>query len=78
MWLVCHDRGFISQPLIHLFIGNNLNHYNQADLSMRLPFLEWAFNSRNNTVDNVIELITILDSIEKKPEEQTRNGRNAR
>ena len=45
---------------------------------MRLPFLEWAFNSRNNTVDNVIELITILDSIEKKPEEQTRNGRNAR
>ena len=32
---------------------------------MRLPFLEWAFNSRNNTVDNVIELIIILDWIEK-------------
>ena len=32
---------------------------------MRLLFLEWAFNSRNNTVDIVIELILILDCINK-------------
>ena len=32
---------------------------------MRLPFLEWAFNSRRNTVDVVTELITILKWTEK-------------
>ena len=32
---------------------------------MRLPLLEWAFNSRNNTVDIVIELIIILKWTEK-------------
>ena len=32
---------------------------------MCLLFLEWAFNSRNNTVDIVIELILILDWINK-------------
>ena len=26
---------------------------------MRLPFSDWAFNSRSNTVDVVIELIII-------------------
>ena len=35
---------------------------------MRLLFLEWAFNSRNNTGDIVIELIFILDWINKNPE----------
>ena len=32
---------------------------------MRLPFSEWAFNSRSNTVDVVIELIIILEWKEK-------------
>ena len=32
---------------------------------MRLPFWKWAFNSRNNTVNNVIESIFILDWINK-------------
>ena len=32
---------------------------------MRLPFLEWAFNSLSNTVDDVIELIIILEWKEK-------------
>ena len=32
---------------------------------MRLPLLEWAFNSPNNTVDIVIELIIILKGTEK-------------
>ena len=32
---------------------------------MRLPFLEWAFNSRSNTVDFVIELIINLEWKEK-------------
>ena len=32
---------------------------------MRLPLLEWVFNSRNNTVDIVIELIIILKRTEK-------------
>ena len=35
---------------------------------MRLPYLEWAFNSRNNTVDIVIELIFILDWRDKNLE----------
>ena len=35
---------------------------------MRLPFLEWAFNFHNNTVDIVVELIIILDQMEKNPE----------
>ena len=35
---------------------------------MRRPFLKWAFNPRNNTVDIVIELIFILDWINKNPE----------
>ena len=35
---------------------------------MRLPFLEWAFNSRNYTVDIVIELTIILDWIDKNLE----------
>ena len=35
---------------------------------MRLLFLEWAFNSRNNTVNIVIELIFILDWINKNLE----------
>ena len=35
---------------------------------MRLLFLEWAFNSRNNTVNIVIELILILDCINKNLE----------
>ena len=35
---------------------------------MRLPFLKWAFNSRNNTVDIVIELICILAWIDKNPQ----------
>ena len=35
---------------------------------MRLPFLEWALNFRNNTVDIVIELIFILDWIDKNLE----------
>ena len=35
---------------------------------MRLPYLEWAFNSRNNTVNIVIELIFILDWIDKNLE----------
>ena len=30
---------------------------------MRLQFLEWAFNSRGNTVDVVIELIIIIEWI---------------
>ena len=32
---------------------------------MRLPFWKWAFNSRNNSVNIVIELILILDCINK-------------
>ena len=32
---------------------------------MRLPFLKWAFDSRNNTVNIVIELIFLLDWINK-------------
>ena len=36
--------------------------------TMRVPLLEWAFNSRNNTVDIVIELIYILDCIDKNLE----------
>ena len=32
---------------------------------MRLPFLKWAFDSRNNTVNIVIELIYIHDWINK-------------
>ena len=35
---------------------------------MPLLFLEWAFNSRNNTVNIVIELILILDWINKNLE----------
>ena len=35
---------------------------------MRLPFLKWAFNSCNNTVDVVIELIFIRDWIDKNLE----------
>ena len=35
---------------------------------MRLLFLEWAFNSRNNTVDIVIDPIFILDWINKNLE----------
>ena len=30
---------------------------------MHLPFLEWAFNSRNNTVDILTESIIIFDWI---------------
>ena len=32
---------------------------------MRLPFLKWAFDSRNNTVNIVIESIFILDWLNK-------------
>ena len=32
---------------------------------MRLPFLEWAFNSHNDIVDIVTELIIILDWMKK-------------
>ena len=35
---------------------------------MRLLLLEWAINSRNNTVDIVIELIFILVWIDKNLE----------
>ena len=35
---------------------------------MSLALLEWAFNSRNNTVDIVIESIFILDWIDKNLE----------
>ena len=35
---------------------------------MRLLFLEWAFTSRNNTGNIVIELILILDWINKNLE----------
>ena len=35
---------------------------------MRLLFLEWDFNTRNNTVNIVIELILILDWINKNIE----------
>ena len=35
---------------------------------IRLPFLKWASNSRNNTVDFVIELIIILDWINENLE----------
>ena len=35
---------------------------------MRVPLLEWAFNSHNNTVDIVIELIFIRDCIDKNLE----------
>ena len=35
---------------------------------MRLAFVKWAFNPRNNTVDIVIELIFILDWIDKNLE----------
>ena len=31
---------------------------------MRLAFVKWAFNPRNNTVDIVIEFIFILDWID--------------
>ena len=36
---------------------------------MRLQFLEWAFNSRSNTVNVIIKLIIILEWKEKKPGE---------
>ena len=32
---------------------------------MRLPFLKWAFDSRNNTVNIVIESMFILDWLNK-------------
>ena len=35
---------------------------------MRLPFLAWAFNFRNNTVHIVNELVFILDWIDKSLE----------
>ena len=35
---------------------------------MRLPFLKWASNSRNSTVDIVIELTFILDWLDKNLE----------
>ena len=41
---------------------------------LRLPFLEWAFNSRSNAVDIVIELIIVPDSI-KKSVKQTKKGK---
>ena len=40
----------------------------EAHSKMRLPFLKWAFNSGNNTVDIVIELIFILDWLDKNIE----------
>ena len=35
---------------------------------MRLPFLEWSYDFRNNTVNIVIEFIFILDLIDKNLE----------
>ena len=35
---------------------------------MRLPILKWGFNPRNNTVNIVIELIFVLDWINKNLE----------
>ena len=40
----------------------------EAHSKMRLPFPKWAFNSGNNTVDIVIELIFILDWLDKNLE----------
>ena len=41
---------------------------------MRLPFLKWAFNSRNNAVNIVIELIFVLDWIDKNLESRHEMG----
>ena len=58
---------FRTANLIFL-LANNINRSNQAHSMMRRSFLKWAFNPRNNTGDIVIELIFILDCINKNPE----------
>ena len=49
-------------------LANNLHRSNQAHSTIGLPFSNWASNSRNNTVDFVIDLIFILDWINKNLE----------
>ena len=49
-------------------LSNNPNRQQQVHSTMLLPFQEQAFNYRNNTVNIVIELIFILDWLDKNLE----------